>query len=116
MTKEELFDEVHALSMKARESGFTDAGDNLLLAATTVFTDDHFKYTREDIGAEIQALAAAAMKNGFKYTAWNLSYVALSLLSGEKTEIAFGMAMAPYGEILQKRFKASNFYWPENLD
>ena len=114
--KQEFIEKVIDLSYEIRNAGHIDAANNLILGVFAPALDDHFRFDREQLGAHIQALSQAANKNGFKYTAWNLAYVGLALLAGEETEVEFGVEMAPHGKELEKRFKQSNFYWPDEID
>ena len=116
MTKDELFDEIHALGVKARDAGHVEIGNELIVMNIVHFADTRPEWTREEIVGYLQPLAAFAMISGLKYAAFNISFIGMAMLLGEKAELDLGIAMMPVAAANKAAFKNSNFFWPDTLD
>ncbi len=116
MTKDELFYEMHALAMKARDNGLEKEGNNVLLTAIGEFMSNDCEYSKENIAAVIRVLAIVCNANGYTYARNILSHVAIALLLGEQAEIDLGVGIAVATLEHKKEFIQSDYYWPDDLD
>lgn len=114
-----FIDRLFAMAKEAKENGDHEMSQNLLFSIVTTIspgTVEHEAFDRGDIAVMVKGISEFAMRTGHKYAAYNLAFVALAILAGEKYEVLVGFEMLKHVDALKTFAAQSDILWPEILD